>query len=150
MIPALGGKHNFESCCNAKSWNKCLSGPPVTWISTIFAPLTAPRFAPKTIACAERADKRRLPTDHNANLHQEYAPVDFYALSHDSTHNFEARIAHICIANTTRKICRMHVLMLSSSCKSPISYCMLPFADLQLNAEHELKGGGVPSPEGLQ
>ena len=44
----------------------------------------------------------------------------------------------------------MHVFMLSSSCKSPISYCMLPFADLQLNAEHELKGGGVPSPEGLQ
>ena len=44
----------------------------------------------------------------------------------------------------------MHVLMLSSSCKSPISYCMLPFADLQLNAEHNLKGGGVPSPEGLQ
>jgi len=27
---------------------------------------------------------------------------------------------------------------------------MLPFADLQLDAEHELKGGGVPSPEGLQ
>ena len=27
---------------------------------------------------------------------------------------------------------------------------MLPFAGLQLNAEHELKGGGVPSPEGLQ
>ena len=62
---------------------------------------------------------------------------DFYALSHDSTHNFEARIAHICIANATRKMCRMHVLMLSSSCKSPISHCMLPFANLQLHAEHE-------------
>ena len=33
----------------------------------------------------------------------------------------------------------MHVLMLSSSCKSPISYCTLPFADLQLDAEHKLK-----------
>ena len=38
------------------------SGPPITWISTIFAPLTAPRFALKTIASAERADKRPLPT----------------------------------------------------------------------------------------
>ena len=63
---------------------------------------------------------------------------------------FEARIAHICIAYTTRKIYRMHVFMLSPFCKSPFSYCMLPFADLQLNAERNLKGGGVPSPEGLQ
>ena len=62
---------------------------------------------------------------------------------------FEARIAHICIAYTTRKIYRMHVFMLSSSCKSPFSYCMLPFADLQLDAEHELKGGGVTAPVGL-
>ena len=42
----------------------------------------------------------------------------------------------------------MHIFMLSSSCKSPISYCMLPFNDLQLNAEHELKGGGVALPRG--
>ena len=56
--------------------------------------------------------------------------------------------AHVCIANTTRKIYRVHVLTLSSSCKSPISYCMLPFADLQLDAEHELKGGGVALPRG--
>ena len=27
---------------------------------------------------------------------------------------------------------------------------MLPFADRKLYAEHKLKGGGVPSPEGLQ
>ena len=63
---------------------------------------------------------------------------------------FETHIAQICIASTTCKIYRMHVLMMSSSCKSPISHCMLPFANLQLHAEHELKGGGVPSPEGLQ
>ena len=44
----------------------------------------------------------------------------------------------------------MHVFMLSSSCKSPISYCMLPFADLQLNAKHDLKGGGVPFQKGIQ
>ena len=31
---------------------------------------------------------------------------------------FEAHIAQICIANTTCKIYRMHVLMMSSSCKS--------------------------------
>ena len=60
------------------------------------------------------------------------------------------QITQICIANTTCKICRMNVLMTSSSCKSPISHCMLPFANLQLHAEHELKGGGVPSPEALQ
>merc|ERR1712110_130794 len=52
-------------------------------------------------------------------------------------------LAQICIANTTCKIWRMNVLMMSSSCKSPISQCMLPFANLQLHAEHELKGGGV-------
>ena len=33
--------------------------------------------------------------------------------------------------------------------QSPMSHCMLPFANLQLYAEHKLKGGGVPSPEGL-
>ena len=32
----------------------------------------------------------------------------------------------------------------------PASACMLPFADRKLYAEHKLKGGGVPSPEGLQ
>ena len=63
---------------------------------------------------------------------------------------FETHIAQICIANTTCKICRMNVLMMSSPCKSPISHCMLPFANLQLHAEHEMKGGGVPSPQGLQ
>ena len=34
--------------------------------------------------------------------------------------------------------------------QSPASDCMLPCADRKLYAEHRLKGGGVPSPEGLQ
>ena len=77
MTPALVGKHNFESRCNAKSSNKCLFGPSRYVNQHDFAP--AARFAPKTIASAERADKRPLPTDHNANFHQkcklEDAPV---------------------------------------------------------------------------
>ena len=40
-------------------------------ISAIFAPLIAPRFFKKTIASAERADKRPLPTYHNATLRQK-------------------------------------------------------------------------------
>ena len=33
---------------------------------------------------------------------------------------------------------------------SPAFDCLLPFADRKLYAEHKLKGGGVPSSEGLQ
>jgi hypothetical protein len=32
--------------------------------------------------------------------------------------------------------------------QSPPSDCMLPFADPQLDADHELKGGGVALPRG--
>ena len=113
----------------------------------------------------------RSPVSKNDRMHHTYIFVNFAAIA-ASLHQtcelqgiffiflmpqltfrfavFETHIAQICIANTTCKICRMNVLMMSSSCKSPISHCMLPFASLQLHAEHELKGGGVPSPEGLQ
>ena len=70
-IPALGGKHKFESGRNAKSKKKCLFGPPANRINAIFTPPIAPRFAPKTIASAERADKKPLPTDHDVNLYQK-------------------------------------------------------------------------------
>ena len=33
--------------------------------------LLHPDFFKKTFASAERADKKRLPTDHDANLHQK-------------------------------------------------------------------------------
>ena len=46
-LPALGGKHDFESGCSAKSWNKCHSGPANNRISAIFAPLIAPWFFQK-------------------------------------------------------------------------------------------------------
>ena len=124
------------------------SGPPVTQFSTIFAPLTAPRSAPKTIASAERANKRPLPTDHNANLHQKFkleeCPVMILMLS------VSIRLTILKPTSHTYPQDISHAWPFLSSCKSPISYCMLPFADMQLNAEHELKGGGVPSPKGLQ
>ena len=96
------------------------SGLPVNRFSTIFAPLIAPRFAPKTIARAERADRKPLPTDHDANLYQkceiEDAPVMILMLSVTFRLTaFETHIAQVCAANTTCKIHRMHVRMMSSS-----------------------------------
>ena len=41
MLPALGGKHDFESGTKAKSWTMCLSGPPIMPVCTLFAPLIA-------------------------------------------------------------------------------------------------------------
>ena len=38
MLPALGGKHDFESGTNVKSWKMCLLGPPVMPVCTLFAP----------------------------------------------------------------------------------------------------------------
>ncbi len=45
------------------------------------AALIAPMFAPKTIASAGRADKKPLPTGHNANLHQKCELADAHVLS---------------------------------------------------------------------
>ena len=41
MLPALGGKHDFESGTKAKSWKMCLVGPPIMPVCTLFAPLIA-------------------------------------------------------------------------------------------------------------
>ena len=41
MLPALGGKHDFESGTKAKSWKMCLLGPPIMPVCTLFAPLIA-------------------------------------------------------------------------------------------------------------
>ena len=41
MLPALGGKHDFESGTKAKSWNMCLLGPPIMPVCTLFTPLIA-------------------------------------------------------------------------------------------------------------
>ena len=43
VLPALCGKHDFESGTKAKSWKICLLGPPVGPICTLFAPFIAPR-----------------------------------------------------------------------------------------------------------
>ena len=66
--PSMGGM--ILKAAEMRNHRKgAFSGLPVNWISTIFAPLIAPRFAPKTIASAERADKKLLTTDHDANMH---------------------------------------------------------------------------------
>ena len=41
MLPALGGKHDFESGTKAKSWKMCLLSPPIMPVCTLFAPLIA-------------------------------------------------------------------------------------------------------------
>ena len=84
------------------------------------------RVSIKTTSLHEKCKLQKCPS-HDGN-----------AIIQRSTHNLQKQ--HSC----------MHVLMISSPIQSPISLCMFPFADLLLYAEHELKGGGVPSPEGLQ
>ena len=41
MLPALGGKHDFESGTKAKSWKMCLLGPPIMPVCTLFTQLIA-------------------------------------------------------------------------------------------------------------
>ena len=41
MLPALGGKHDFESGTKSKSWKICLLGLPIMPVCTLFAPLIA-------------------------------------------------------------------------------------------------------------
>ena len=41
MLPALGGKHDFESGTKAKSWKMCLLGLPIMPVCTLFAPFIA-------------------------------------------------------------------------------------------------------------
>ena len=41
MLPALGGKHDFESGTNADSWKICFLGPPIRPVCPLFAPSIA-------------------------------------------------------------------------------------------------------------
>ena len=81
-----------------------------------------------------------------------FSPKLFAALG---TSKAEAHATHVSVAQHISKSIPVRYPCSASRhdfvlMQSPASDCMLPFADRKLYAEHKLKGGGVPSPEGLQ